>query len=171
MFFISFLKQNIYLPPVYFNKEFKKNIFSSLLNSVEGKKNGPFGLIILVIEICNETDKGKILPGSSSVLYSLVYRAVTFRAMKGEVLDAIVTNITKSGFFAEAGILQIFISKQFIPSTFYFNEKQKFFQNNFYLEKKIATDKAIRIRILGLKEEGEFSQAIGTINEKFLGLI
>mmetsp|Transcript_7920 Transcript_7920/g.18681 ORF Transcript_7920/g.18681 Transcript_7920/m.18681 type:complete len:172 (-) Transcript_7920:3469-3984(-) len=169
MFFLTTLKQNIYLPPYYFNKNYKKSLLSSLLNTVEGKKNGPFGLIILVVEICNEMDKGKILPGSSSALFSLIYKAITFRTLKGEVIDAIVTNITKTGFFSEAGVLQVFISKQFIPSVFVFDPNSKVFGNDFNPDKKIIKDKIVRIRILGLKDESGFSQAIGSINEKFLG--
>ena len=46
--------------------------------------------------------------------------SVAFRPFKGEVLDAVVTQVTKFGFFAEAGPLSIFVSNQLISDDMTF---------------------------------------------------
>ena len=38
------------------------------------------------------------------------YDALVFRPFEGEVLDAVVKNVNKMGFFCEAGPLDIFVS-------------------------------------------------------------
>ncbi|VDQ09105.1 unnamed protein product, partial [Trichobilharzia regenti] len=58
----------------------------------------------------------------------IVYRAIVYRPFKGEVVDGIVTQVTKVGVFAEAGPLTIFISKY-----------------------TVQIEDRIRIRIIGLR--------------------
>nr|UXY87179.1 RNA polymerase II RPB7 subunit-like protein [Cryptomonas sp.] len=169
MYFISHINQNIYLPCIYFEKSIKSKVISSLLTTVEGNKTGPFGLVIVVVEINNCWNRGKLLPGSSSAFYNISYKALTFRAFRGEILNAIVTNITKLGFFCESGSLQIFISKQFIPRSYQYNDSIKCFQNYVYENDKIKKDTLIRVRIIGLREDSNYTQAIGNIDEKYLG--
>jgi DNA-directed RNA polymerase II subunit RPB7 len=169
MFFIAKIKQNIFIPSVYFDGNIKKRIVSSLISTVEGTKTGPFGTIIIVIGIGTFWNNGKLLPGSSSALYNINYKAITFRVFKGEVLDSILTNITRLGFFCESGFLQIFVSRQFIPNNYYYDDLNKCFQNKNYENDKIRKDTILRVRIIGLREESSHTQAIGTINETFLG--
>lgn len=168
MFFLTTLEQNIYLAPIYLKKNYKKYCFSSLIATVEGNKIGPFGTVVLVVEFSKNFKKGKFLPGSSSALFCLKYRAITFKVFKGEILDTIVTNVTKLGFFCETGIIQIFVAKQFIPESFKYEtnlNSWKCIKSN----KKIFSDLLIRIRIIGLREDQESSQAIGSIKESILG--
>lgn len=49
-----------------------------------------------------------LLPGF--VVYAVKYKAIVFRPFKGEVLDAVVTQVNKVGMFAEIGPLSCFIS-------------------------------------------------------------
>nr|UXY87668.1 RNA polymerase II RPB7 subunit-like protein [Cryptomonas curvata] len=169
MYFVAKIKQNIFIPSTYFDGKIKKRIISSLISTVEGTKSGPFGTIIIVIGISEFRNNGKILPGSSSALYNLNYKAITFRVFKGEVLDSILTNITRLGFFCESGFLQIFVSKQFIPNNYFYDDLNKCFQNKINENDKIKKDVVIRVRIIGLREESSQLQAIGSINENFLG--
>ena len=170
MYFLAKIKQNIFLPSLYFDKNIKKRIVSSLITTVEGTKTGPFGTIVIVIGIGNCLNKGKLLPGSSSALYNINYKAITFRVFKGEIVDSILTNATRLGVFCESGPLQIFVSKQFIPDNYYYDDLNKCFQSKTYQNEKIRKDMIIRVRIIGLREESNFTQAIGSINECFLGL-
>lgn len=45
------------------------------------------------------------------LLSYLQYKAIVFRPFKGEVLDAVVTQINKIGLFCEIGPMQCFISR------------------------------------------------------------
>ena len=101
-------------------------------------------------------------------MFLLKYKALTLKIFKGEILDAIVTNITKLGFFCEMGMVQIFVAKQFIPSSYFYNSKS----NNFIckrLKRKISSEIIIRIRIIGVRDNCDHSQAIGSIKESNLG--
>lgn len=53
---------------------------------------------------------GLILPGQGFVVYTVKYKAIVFRPFKGEVLEAVVTQLNKVGMFAEIGPLSCFIS-------------------------------------------------------------
>jgi DNA-directed RNA polymerase II subunit RPB7 len=170
MYFLANIKQNIFLPSIFFDKNIKKKIISSLINTVEGTKTGPFGTIVIVIGISNCLNKGKLLPGSSSALYNINYKAITFRVFKGEIVDSILTNTTRLGVFCESGPLQIFVSKQFIPDNYYYDDLNKCFQSKSYQSQQIKKDKIIRVRIIGLRNESNFTQAIGSIKESYLGL-
>jgi len=47
---------------------------------------------------------------SGFVVYPVKYTAIVFRPFKGEVVDAVVTQVNKVGMFAEIGPLSCFIS-------------------------------------------------------------
>ena len=49
------------------------------------------------------------------------YQCIVFKPFKGEVLDAVVTSVSKLGFFCEAGPMQIFVSNYLIPEDTKFN--------------------------------------------------
>ena len=49
------------------------------------------------------------------------FNAIVFRPFKGEVFDAVVTQVNKLGFFAQVGPLQVFVSKHLIPSDMKFD--------------------------------------------------
>lgn len=53
---------------------------------------------------------GVVQQGRGFTLIPIEYKAIVFRPFVGEVLDAVVQNVTKIGIFAAAGAFQIFIS-------------------------------------------------------------
>ncbi|AFP65682.1 RNA polymerase II RPB7 subunit-like protein (nucleomorph) [Chroomonas mesostigmatica CCMP1168] len=171
MYFLCTLNQNLYVSPKLFNKKIKKSLVGNLLSSVEGTKAGPFGLIIMITEIFDNWGEGKFLIGCPSALYCLTYKALTFRAFKGEVFDAVVTQVTNLGFFSEAGFLQIFVSKKQIPIFFKYNQNKRTFFNQLEQKESISTNSTIRVRVVSIKEESSFNQALGSIKGKKLGLL
>jgi len=68
-----------------------------------------YGFVIAVTHIDN-IGCGLILPGQGLVVYTVKYKAIVFRPFKGEVLEAVVTQLNKVGMFAEIGPLSCFIS-------------------------------------------------------------
>ena len=64
---------------------------------------------------------GLIQPGQGFVLYPVKYKAIVFRPFKGEVLDAVVTQVNKVGLFTEIGPLSCFISRHSIPADMSFD--------------------------------------------------
>jgi len=76
-----------------------------VINSVRSR----YGFVIAVTHIDN-IGCGLILPGQGFVVYTVKYKAIVFRPFKGEVLEAVVTQLNKVGMFAEIGPLSCFIS-------------------------------------------------------------
>ena len=64
---------------------------------------------------------GIIQPGQGYVVYPVKYKAIVFRPFKGEVLDAVVTQVNKVGLFTEIGPLSCFISRHSIPADMTFD--------------------------------------------------
>jgi len=59
-----------------------------------------YGFVVAVTTIDN-IGAGIIQPGQGFVVYPVKYKAIVFRPFKGEVLDAIVTQVNKVGAFFE----------------------------------------------------------------------
>ena len=59
---------------------------------VEGTCTGKYGFVISVTTIDN-IGAGLIQPGRGFVVYPVKYKAIVFRPFKGEVLDAVVTQV------------------------------------------------------------------------------
>ncbi|KAL6041531.1 DNA-directed RNA polymerase II subunit RPB7 [Balamuthia mandrillaris] len=80
--------------------------------------------------------KGQVVSGNGFVTFPITYKAVVFRPFKGEVVDAVVTQVNKMGFMAEVGPLQVFVSKHLIPSDMNFDANDECF---------VSDDESIRI--------------------------
>jgi len=66
------------------------SIFNLILNNYSFR----YGFVIAVTTIDN-IGAGLIQPGQGFVVYPVKYKAIVFRPFKGEVLDAIVTQVNK----------------------------------------------------------------------------
>ncbi|VDD76545.1 unnamed protein product [Mesocestoides corti] len=110
MFYHIRLEHEILLHPKYFGPNLIETVKAKLFSDVEGTCSGKYGFVVAVTNI-DHIGAGILLPGRGFVQYHIVYRAIVFRPFKGEVVDALVTQVNKVGIFAEAGPLSIFISK------------------------------------------------------------
>lgn len=178
MYFKVLLYQNVFIPSRLFGEEINNQILCNAIAITEGKRVSPFGMVVIIISFFPTLSLGKILPGSSSALFRISYNAVTFRAMKGELVDGIVTHVTRFGFFVDSGLLNIFVSKELVPSGFFYNEIGNCFRNiNDFDE--IQEEFIITIRIVGIRNSSEIGakgttgtiQAIGTMRGCYLNLI
>lgn len=86
-----------------------ETVKQKLYTEVEGTCTGKYGFVIAVTTI-DSIGSGVIQPGQGFVVYPVKYKAIVFRPFKGEVLDAVVTQVNKVGMFAEIGPLSCFIS-------------------------------------------------------------
>lgn len=97
------------LHPKYFGPQLMETVKQKLYTEVEGTCTGKYGFVIAVTTI-DQIGSGVIQPGQGFVVYPVKYKAIVFRPFKGEVLDAVVTQVNKVGMFAEIGPLSCFIS-------------------------------------------------------------
>lgn len=56
--------------------------------------------------------QGAIRDGAGSALFTLRYQALVFRPARGEVLDCVVASVSKVGFFADAGPMQVRLEEE-----------------------------------------------------------
>uniref|UniRef100_T1IQR5 DNA-directed RNA polymerase II subunit RPB7 n=1 Tax=Strigamia maritima TaxID=126957 RepID=T1IQR5_STRMM len=114
------LEHEILLHPRYFGPQLLETVKQKLFTEVEGTCTGKYGFVIAVTTIDN-IGAGLIQPGRGFVVYPVKYKAIVFRPFKGEVLDAVVTQVNKVGFFTEIGPLNCFISRHSIPADMKFD--------------------------------------------------
>ncbi|XP_050529443.1 DNA-directed RNA polymerase II subunit RPB7-like isoform X6 [Daktulosphaira vitifoliae] len=185
MFFHIALEHEVLLHPKYFGPQLMESVKTKLYREVEGTCTGKYGFVIAVTHIDN-IGSGLILPGQGLVVYSVKYKAIVFRPFKGEVLEAVVTQLNKVGMFADIGPLSCFISHHFrnlkkhINFTFYIfqsipNELQ-FCPNTSppcYKSKEeniaIQPEDTIRLKIVGTRVDATGIFAIGTLMDDYLG--
>jgi len=169
MFFIKELVHPITLHPSYFGPSTAHYLSTKLHSDVEGICKGSDGYIISVLGI-NDIGKGTIQPGTGMAEFNIRYSAIVFKPFKDEVLDGVVGNVNKMGFFAEVGPLQVFVSSHLIPPEFKFdpNANPPCFQGD---GEKIERDTKVRLRIVGTRIDATEIFAIGTIKEDWMGPI
>eukprot|EP00795_Rhopilema_esculentum_P003216 gene3216-1533_t len=154
MFYHISLEHDILLHPRYFGPNLLQTVKQKLFTEVEGTCTGKYGFVIAVTTIDN-IGVGEILPGRGFVVYPVKYKAIVFRPFKGEVLEAVVTQVNKS-----------------IPSDMEFDPNSN--PPCYKTEKEdlvIQKDDEIRLRIIGTRVDAIDIFAIGTLMDDYLGLI
>ncbi|KAF9465633.1 hypothetical protein BDZ94DRAFT_1253570 [Collybia nuda] len=169
MFFIKELTHTILLHPSYFGPRMLTFLESKLYADVEGTCSGQFGYIIAVVSIL-DIGKGMVLSGSGQAEFITRYRAIVFKPFKGEVVDGVVNNVNKMGFFADVGPLTVFVSHQLIHPDLRFdpNSNPPSFASD---EQIIEKNTHVRLKIVGTRVDATEIFAIGTIKEDHLGVI
>ena len=103
------------------------------------------------------------------------FNAIVFRPFKGEVFDAVVTQVNKLGFFAQVGPLQVFISKHLIPADMQFDPQSTpasyVSSVSDQQPQRITKDSEVRLRIIATRVDAAEIFAIGTIKDEYLGLV
>ncbi|XP_031844337.1 DNA-directed RNA polymerase II subunit RPB7 isoform X2 [Nomia melanderi] len=154
MFYHISLEHEILLHPRYFGPQLLDTVKQKLYTEVEGTCTGKYGFVVAVTTIDN-IGAGIIQPGQGFVVYPVKYKAIVFRPFKGEVLDAIVTQVNKS----------IPADMQFCPNV----------NPPCYKSKEedviIQPDDEIRLKIVGTRVDATGIFAIGTLMDDYLGLV
>lgn len=169
MFFIKELSHTILLHPSYFGPRMLQFLESKLYADVEGTCSGQYGYIIAVVSIL-DIGRGMVISGSAQAEFVARYRAIVFKPFKGEVVDGVVNNVNKMGFFAEVGPLQVFVSHQLIHPDLKFDPNSNppsFASDDQIIEKNTR----VRLKIVGTRVDATEIFAIGTIKEDHLGVI
>jgi len=170
MFFLVQLNSNVELPPNHFHKNYRAKLIETLIKQKEGSFLGDYGYIVLVTKV-HEVGKGKIRDGIAPVSFPIEYQALCFRPLKNEVVDGVVKQVEKFGFFVTVGPLQVFVSKHQIPPEYELDESVA---PPVYVSKddpsaRIGDGVEVRIKLIGMRVEVSEMQAIGTIAEDYLG--
>jgi len=171
MFFHITLDKTLLLHPRFCGPNLKNTLVSKLHSEVEGTCSGRYGFIITVTSVDN-IGMGKIQEGSGFVSFPIKFKAIVFRPFKNEVVDAVVSQVNKMGFFAEVGPLQVFVSKHLIPADMAFDPQATptcFVSDDGNV--KIEKDCEVRLKVVGTRVDANEIFSIGSIKEDYLGLI
>ncbi|XP_025905906.1 DNA-directed RNA polymerase II subunit RPB7 [Nothoprocta perdicaria] len=141
------------------------------LRRMRGISRRGYGFVIAVTTIDN-IGAGVIQPGRGFVLYPVKYKAIVFRPFKGEVVDAVVTQVNKVGLFTEIGPMSCFISRHSIPSEMEFDPNSnppcyKTVDEDIVIQQ----DDEIRLKIVGTRVDKNDIFAIGSLMDDYLGLV
>ncbi|GMM50649.1 DNA-directed RNA polymerase II subunit [Starmerella bacillaris] len=171
MFFLKGLSLELTLHPSYFGPLMHQYLREKLLQEVEGTVSGEYGYIVSVVDGMEiNVGSGVVQSGQGSATFNVKYHAIVFKPFKGEVVDAIVTNVNKMGVFCDVGPLSVFVSAHLIPQNMSFNPATNppaFVSEDQSIEK----GSKIRVKIVGVRADVGKIFAIGSIKEDFLGLL
>ncbi|CEH19020.1 rna polymerase ii subunit [Ceraceosorus bombacis] len=169
MFFYNALRHTIQLHPSYFGPNIVQHLELQLKMEVEGTCSGETGYIVKVMKVIDIGD-GLILPGSEGrAEFNMKYHAIVLKPFKGEVVDVIVTNVNKMGFFASYGPVEVFTSVHLLPVDYKFQPDSNPAEFVSQDGTTIVKGKKCRIRIVGTRVEANEIFAIGLMKEDYLG--
>ncbi|OMJ10345.1 DNA-directed RNA polymerase II subunit rpb7, partial [Smittium culicis] len=131
---------------------------------------GPADAPVLTVLALVEIGVGTILPGNGSAEFKVKYSAIVYKPYKGQVVDGVVNNVNKLGFFADVGPLQVYVSQHLIPADMKFDPNGN--PPNYHSEdQKIEKGTPVRLKIVGTRVDATEIFVIGTIKEDYLGVI
>eukprot|EP00033_Pygsuia_biforma_P002330 GCRY01002578.1.p1 GENE.GCRY01002578.1~~GCRY01002578.1.p1 ORF type:complete len:171 (-),score=20.33 GCRY01002578.1:69-581(-) len=169
MFFHLTLEKHITVQPRYFGPHLKQILLKNLYQEVEGVCDEVIGYTVCVTSVKN-IGAGKVKEGSGFAVFPVKYQAVVYKPFRGEVVDAVVTQVNKFGFFAEAGPFRVFVSEKVIPMDIKFDH-----ENSCYVSAdqsiRIGKDNEVRLKVMGNRVDQNEIYAVGTIAEDYLGCI
>merc|ERR1711907_511810 len=167
MFYEVLLTKELELKPQRFTLNIQEDLKEQLFSEVQGKCTGRYGYQVAVKEIEN-IGKGRIQE-SGYAAFTVEYRAIVFRPVKNETLEAVVCVVNNVGFFCNAGPVRIFISQHQMPDDYGYDESNCWISRNTQIS--IKKSDQVRIRIIGVATEPSKITAVGTIKDNYLGLI
>ena len=170
MFFVTEMKKNIMLEPRFFGPHIYATLEASLLKEVEGLCSESHGYIICAYDV-KSMDSGKVIAGVGSCVFRMSFKAVVFKPLLSEVLDAQVRIVTESGIVAIAGPTTIFVHHAFLPKDMKFEELglcPSFVSSDHV---KITAGSAVRIRIENVSYQNGKITCTGTMKDDYLGAI
>lgn len=159
------------LEPRHFGNRLHEVLEKKLKHEVEGSCSGRYGFIVLVTRLANVSVGTVTTDGTARATFHIRYDCIAFRPFKGQVVDAVVTQVNKFGFFAEAGPLQLFVSNALITEDMKFDSSGENCYISDDLQIRIQRDCEVRMRIVGMRIDANDIFCIATIKDDYLGLI
>ena len=171
VFFRKRLSRVVHVHPMYLGARLREHIKLRAQEDVQAAALGTvsgMGFVILVLTIDDSMiSKGTIDHLTGLTRFEVEYDAIVFRPFRNEVLDATAKVCTTQGVFCEAGPLDIFVSRHYIPQEFEFRAEDAAWACP-ETGRVIRAGAEMRVKILGANATGAVA-AIGTINEPLLG--
>jgi DNA-directed RNA polymerase II subunit RPB7 len=181
------LSRTLHLQPKFLGSTLRQILITKLNKEVEGTCLGEHGYVVLVVTI-DEIGHGRVVDGTPLIAFPIKFKAIVCRPFRGEVLDAVVTEVARHGLSAEAGPLKLYIAVSNLPPGMTLDDSTdnlRFVSPDSRM--RIAAGDSIRVRVMGhrispndivrgaLEKLARFlilSQfCVGTLAEDYLGPI
>jgi DNA-directed RNA polymerase II subunit RPB7 len=168
MYFVVSDKKSIAMRPSDLGPFFQQRLETRLRYELEGSlsKNHD-GTIVYIFRI-TDTSKPRIQDSTGFAVVDVGFEAIVFRPFRNEVIDCVVSEVTRLGFFAFFGPMKVFVSKSCIPEDLQFQPDTNSL-SNVDSTQVMSVDSEVRVRILGVRRDGTQLFSIGTIDADYLG--
>ena len=117
-------------------------------------------------------------------MFAVAYRALAFRPARGEVLDCVVSSVSKVGFFADAGPMQVFVSNHLIPDEYGFvgggmgaggggggGGGEAAYEAADGSAPRVAAGAEVRLRVVGTRMDANEVFCVASMKDDYLGVI
>eukprot|EP01025_Chloroclados_australasicus_P032217 TRINITY_DN3263_c0_g2_i2.p2 TRINITY_DN3263_c0_g2~~TRINITY_DN3263_c0_g2_i2.p2 ORF type:complete len:176 (-),score=7.54 TRINITY_DN3263_c0_g2_i2:287-814(-) len=171
MYYLLSLEDDFVLPPRYFGPRLQEILRLKIENEITSKCNHKHGKIVMLHKIEEPVGAGLIrMDLEGSAIYRIKFTAIVFRPFKGEVIDCVVSSVSRLGFFADAGMCTLFVSSHSIPEYFTFQQDPDQFISEDG-EDKIVQGSEVRVRVIAFKVDESEILCIGTLEGNYLGVV
>eukprot|EP00045_Choanoeca_perplexa_P003018 m.28246 g.28246 ORF g.28246 m.28246 type:complete len:172 (-) comp11818_c0_seq2:1731-2246(-) len=170
MFFTLTLHHDVLLHPKHFGPSIHEEVEKRLRSDVESKCLGRHGFIVAVVKL-QEISKGRVLYARGEVLFTATYTALIFRPIAGQVVDAIVTSVSKVGIFVEIGPLTAFISCKWVHDMEYDSNANPPCYKSLDATETIQPDDGVRVKIMAVRINAAEIVVTASLAGSYLGLL
>jgi len=159
MFFLTNLTKNLSLTPQDLGINIR-GLISKKIRELEGQVVGDHGYIVTIVEF-ERSGKGTVENDSGNVNYEVGYRAITYKPIKDEILDAIPVFVNSHGFFCKVGPLQIFVSQHMMSENWEFDSDDTW--KNTKTDETIILNQPVRLKIMATRINSNEITALGQL--------
>lgn len=168
MYFVVSDRKAITMRPCDLGPFFHQRLEAKLRMDLEGSLSKSHdGTIVYIFKITDRS-KPRVQDGSGCVVVEVGFDAIVFRPFKNEVIDCVVSEVTRLGFFAYFGPMKVFVSKSCVPEDMEFQAETNSLANADGTQ-ALRVDSEVRVRVLGVRRDGTQLFSIGTIDGDYLG--
>ncbi|KAF5184435.1 Dna-directed rna polymerase ii subunit rpb7 [Thalictrum thalictroides] len=164
---------NIQLHPRFIGPHVQDYIVGKLIEEVQGTCCDGYSVVTIIA--VDEIGKGRIRDdGSGLTTYPVKYQCKVFQPVEGEIMDVVVTKVTKMGFFSqdEDKLCTIFVSDHLIPDDMEFQRGEIPYYLSSDGSVKIQEYTQVRLKIVGSQvDDAKGFFCIGSLRDDFLGVI
>ncbi|MCD6434331.1 MAG: DNA-directed RNA polymerase [Candidatus Diapherotrites archaeon] len=170
MFYLYKIEGAVRVPPDKLTKNLTPVLLEVLREDFEGIVDEDIGVIVAVTK-AKKSGGGKIIPGDGAVYFDTEFEVLAFKPEMHEVVEAIITELTEFGAFAQIGPMEGLIHvSQLMDDYINYDAKQPAFIGK-KTGKRLLKDDIVWARIVTISLKGNIANSkIGlTMRQPFLG--
>lgn len=168
MYFIVEDKRSVSLRPCDLGPFFEERLNLALRAQLEGSASKQHdGLIVHLLGV-RSFSKPRVQDGTGNVVVEAVFRSIVFRPFRNEVIDCVVDQVNRTGFYGYFGPMRVFISRGSMPDDLVYDEQSACFTSKDG-SSRVMNGSEVRARIIGVKRDGNNLYAVGSIDGDYLG--